>query len=75
MSKDYNFDDEIKERFNSIGSKLYTIKYALEEIISIIENEGEINIGTVSILSTINAYFNRAKEDYYKLEEDLGTLM
>lgn len=75
MEEKYLFDDEIKEKFYNIDSKFHIIKHALETIIRIIESEGELEFGYISILMVINAFFEKTKEDYNNLEEELGVLV
>lgn len=65
---------ETKQKFEDIGSKLYNFKYSLEAFINELEGDAEISLGNLCLLLILRDYFNKLKEDYNKLEEDLGVL-
>ena len=65
------FSDEIIEKFNNIGSKLYNLKHAYELYNIYIQNEANIPLDVLCMNLLINDYFQSIKNDYNKLEEDL----
>lgn len=67
-------DEQVKERFENIGNKMYNFKYSLEECINELEDNAEIPLGKLCLLLILKNYFNNLKEDYNKLEEELGVL-
>lgn len=66
--------DEFVHRFEDIGSKLYNFKHSFDAFINELEGNGYISLGALCSLLILKDYFNNLKEDYNKLEEDLGVI-
>lgn len=69
------FNEEIKQRFEDIGSELYNFKYSFELFINYLEGETDIPLKAQCLALTLYQYFNIAKENFNKLEEDLGVFL
>lgn len=69
------FDNEIKERFEKISSKMYNFKHSFRTFINDLEDNTDIPLGYLCLLLILQDYFNEIKKDYNKLEEDLGVLL
>ena len=69
------FDNEIKERFEKISSKMYNFKHSFRIFINDLEDNTDIPLGYLCLLLILQDYFNKIKKDYNKLEEDLGVLL
>lgn len=68
------FNNEIICKFDNIGNKLYNLKYSLDLYINYLESETEVPIKAQCLGLILREYFNEIKEDYNKLEEELGIL-
>lgn len=69
------FDEEIKQRFDKISSKMYNFKYSLKTFINELEGNTDVPLGNLCLLLILQDYFDKIKKDYNKLEEDLGVLL
>lgn len=69
------FSDEMIDKFNEIGSKLFNLKYAIEHLVDSLENETNVSLGIICLSHILKHYFNNTKLEYNKLEEDLNTLL
>lgn len=74
MKNKYSFDDETIEKFQELSSKLYNLKYCLEMYMNYIEGETNIPLGVLCLGIIIKNYFNLAKVEFNKLEDELGIL-
>ena len=75
MSMQKIFNDEIQLRFDEISNKLYNFKYSFDLFINYLEDETDIPLNAQCFALILKEYFNKTKEDYNKLEEDLGILL
>ena len=75
MSGQEFFNAEMKQKFESIGSKLYNLKYSLELFINYLECESDISLNLVCLALILNNYFSIVKDEYNSLEESLGLLL
>ena len=75
MSGKEFFNAEMKQKFESIGSKLYNLKYSLELFINYLECESDISLNLVCLALILNNYFSIVKDEYNSLEESLGLLL
>lgn len=75
MNNKYSFSDEIVEKFQDFDSKLYNIKYCLEMYMNYLEDETHVPLPFICMGLIIKSYFNNAKEEFVKLEEDLDVLI
>ena len=75
MKEDYIFSDEFKIRFDNISNKLYNFKYGFNLIINYLENESDISVDSICLLLILKKYFSEIKDDYNKLEQDLGVFI
>ncbi len=75
MQHNNSFSQEILEKFQQIDSKLYNLKYCLEMFINYIEDEADASLSIVCLGLIIKHYFNTTKEEFNKLEEELGVLI
>lgn len=75
MSYKEIFSEELKIRFEEVGSKLYNLKHSFDLFINYLEEEPDIPLNIQCLALILNNYFNNAKDDYNKLEEDLGVLL
>ena len=75
MSYKVFLNDEVKNRFDSIGTKFFNFKYSFDLIINNIENESDISLNLICLLLILKKYFSEIKDEYNKLEEDLGVLI
>lgn len=69
------FSTEIKQRFENVGDKLYNLKYSFDLFTNYLEDETETTLNIRCLALILNNYFNIIKEEYNKLEEDLGVLL
>ena len=74
MSYSNVFNTETKQRFEEIGSKLYNFKYSFEIFINDLQDNTDIPLGNLCLLLILKNYFDSLKNEYNKLEEDLGVL-
>ncbi len=74
MNSDNIFNQKTIEKFENISSKLYNIKYCLEFYLDYIENETDAPLNVICTGLIIKEYFNNTKNEYNRLEEDLGIL-
>lgn len=75
MTQDEILSEKLKQRFEDIGSKLYNLKYSFDLLINCIEDEVDVPLELKCLALILNNYFNITKEEYNKLEEDLGVLL
>ena len=75
MNEGTLFSTKTRQRFEDIGSKLYNFKYGFDLIFNYLENEEDISLNSICLLIILKKYFSEIKEDYNKLEEDLGVLL
>ena len=75
MNDNKIFSDILKIKFDDIGNKLYNFKYGFDLIFNYLENEEDISLNSICLLIILKKYFSEIKEDYNKLEEDLGVLI
>lgn len=75
MNEGTLFSTKTRQRFEDIGSKLYNFKYSLEAFVNELQDNSDIPLGNLCLLLILRDYFNNLKEDYNKLEEDLGVLL
>lgn len=69
------FNDELKQRFEDIGSNLYNLKYSFDLFINYLEDEVDTPLKVQCLALILNKYFNITKEEYNRLEEDLNVLL
>lgn len=74
MTNKYSFDNETIEKFQELSSKLYNLKHCLEMYMNYIEDETDASLGVLCLGIIIKNYFNIAKEEFNKLEDELGVL-
>ena len=74
MQQNKLLNNERIEQFEKISCKLYNFKYSFETFIKEIEDSADISLGNLCLLLILRDYFNNLKDDYNKLEEDLGIL-
>lgn len=75
MDNKYFFSHEILEKFQQIDSKLYNLKYCLDRFVNDIEDETDSSLSIICLGLIIKHYFNTTKEEFNKLEEELGVLI
>lgn len=75
MNEGTLFSTKTRQRFEDIGSKLYNFKYSFEAFVNELQDNSDIPLGNLCLLLILRDYFNNLKEDYNKLEEDLGVLL
>ena len=75
MSEKNIFNDELQLRFDNISNKLFNMKYSFDLFINYLEDETDIPLKAQCLGLILREYFNKLKDDYNKLEEDLGVLM
>ena len=68
------FSNEMQYKFENIDNKLYNLKYSFDLYISYLENETDVPLKAQCLGLILKEYFNEIKDDYNKLEEDLGIL-
>ena len=75
MNEGTLFSTKTRQRFEDIGSKLYNFKYSFEAFVNELQDNSDIPLGNLCLLLILRDYFNNLKEDYNKLEDDLGVLL
>ena len=75
MNKNNTFSDEVKNKFDSIGIKLYNFKHGFDFLIKDLEDEADKSLGLICLLLILKKYFSEIKDEYNKLEEELGVLI
>lgn len=68
------FDNETIEKFRAFSSKLYNLKHGLELYMNYLADETDASLEALCLGAIIKNYFNVAKEEFNKLEEELGVL-
>ena len=68
-------EEEIKERFNNFSSKMYNLKYSFELFLNYLETEDDASLNTICLGHILKDYFEKAKNEYNTIEEDLGLLL
>ena len=68
-------EEEIKEKFNNFGSKMYNLKYSFELFLNYLETENDASLNTICLGHILKDYFEKAKNEYNTIEEDLGLLL
>ena len=69
------FKEDIKNRFSNIGIKLYNFKHSLDLVVNYIEDEADNSLKLICTLLILKKYFSEIKDEYNKLEKDLGVLI
>ena len=75
MDKIGLLSDEMREEFYDIGEKLYNFKHAFNLMVHYLEDETDVSLGLICVFLIMKNYFSGIKEDYKKLEQDLGILI
>lgn len=75
MSNSKIFSKELKEKFEDIDNKLYNLKHSFDLYINYLESDINIPLKAQCLALILNNYFNIVKDEYNKLEEDLGVLL
>ncbi len=69
-----NLNDEVIEKFETIGRRMFNIKHCFELFLYIFQNEcfNENSVEIITFGLILKEYFNQTKEIYNNLEKELG---
>ena len=69
------FNEEVRERFDKISSRMYNFKHSLNFFFKSLEDETELTLELVCLCYILKEYFNNTKKEYNQLEKDFGLLI